>query len=354
MSQIGAPGPVPGLSSAGAVAITGGTITTATKIVDVTDNTKALQFVLSSNTTGQTRLFTMPDASGTVTVLGNAVTGTGSVVLASSPTLVTPVIGAATATTVNKLTLTQPATGATLTLADGSTLATAGAFSVTFTASAATTLTLPTVGTLVARASTDTLSNKTISGGILTGATTLPSGSISTTGQGFFGRTTAPGGNASTFVAASSGSSGVTTVDTTFNQIVAESAGSAGLAFVVPTASSGGIIVANVANARDGAWLYSNSTGWVSQFQSTQNFVIGTAGDVRALRTVTSGTQTLGNLASGAFASAKVTAPGLAPGAGIAALYWVAGTTAGTAKLIAYAGTSTTPVTLMDNVGAGF
>jgi hypothetical protein len=39
-----------------------------------------------------------------------------------TPTLVTPVLGVATATSINKVTITQPATGATLTIADGKTL----------------------------------------------------------------------------------------------------------------------------------------------------------------------------------------------------------------------------------------
>jgi hypothetical protein len=43
----------------------------------------------------------------------------------------------------------------------------------------------------------------------------------------------------------------------------------------------------------------------------------------------------------------------VAPGAGYAKLVWVPGTTAGTAKLLAYAGTSTTPTTIIDNVGSG-
>ncbi|RAK51595.1 hypothetical protein [Phenylobacterium soli] len=50
----------------------------------------------------------------------------------------------------------------------------------------------------------------------------------------------------------------------------------------------------------------------------------------------------------------KGTDPGTAPGAGFARIQWVAGTTAGTAKLVAYAGTSTTPTTIIDNVGGGF
>lgn len=75
-------------------------------------------------------------------------TGTGSIVFSTSPTLVTPVLGAASATSVNKLTITAPATSATLTLANGSTLVTSGAFSTTITATANTTVTLPTTGTL--------------------------------------------------------------------------------------------------------------------------------------------------------------------------------------------------------------
>jgi len=48
-------------------------------------------------------------------------TGTGAMVLATSPTLVTPTIGVATATSVNKVTITAPATSATLTVANGKT-----------------------------------------------------------------------------------------------------------------------------------------------------------------------------------------------------------------------------------------
>jgi len=71
-------------------------------------------------TSGSTSL-TLP-TSGTVTALGNTTTGTGDIVRATSPTLVTPTLGVASATTVNKVTLTAPATGSTLTIADGKTL----------------------------------------------------------------------------------------------------------------------------------------------------------------------------------------------------------------------------------------
>jgi hypothetical protein len=50
-------------------------------------------------------------------------TGTGTkFVVDTSPTLITPILGVATATSINKITFTQPATSATLTIADGATL----------------------------------------------------------------------------------------------------------------------------------------------------------------------------------------------------------------------------------------
>jgi len=70
-------------------------------------------------------------------------TGSGALVFATSPTLVTPTLGVASATSVNKVSVTSPATSATLTLADGSTLATSGAFSQTHTTTAATNVTYP-------------------------------------------------------------------------------------------------------------------------------------------------------------------------------------------------------------------
>lgn len=54
-----------------------------------------------SSTLTADRTFTFPDSSGTFTLLGNSSTGSGSVVLSTSPTLTTPNIGAATATSIN-------------------------------------------------------------------------------------------------------------------------------------------------------------------------------------------------------------------------------------------------------------
>jgi len=71
---------------------------------------------------------TNANLTGVITSVGNATsiasqTGTGTkFVVDTSPTLVTPNIGVATATTVNKVTITAPATSATLTIADGKTV----------------------------------------------------------------------------------------------------------------------------------------------------------------------------------------------------------------------------------------
>jgi hypothetical protein len=83
-----------------------------------------------------------------------ATTGSGNVVRATSATLVTPNIGAATATSLNKVNITAPTTSATLTIADGKTLSASN--TLTLAGTDASTLNIGTGGTLGSAAFTNT------------------------------------------------------------------------------------------------------------------------------------------------------------------------------------------------------
>jgi hypothetical protein len=123
--------------------------------------------------------------TGTLVTLGSTAIGANSTVSSvSGLTLVSPVLGSASATTINKVALTAPANGSTLTIADGKTLTvyknltldgadgstislggnliTSGAYSTTLTSSGTTSVTLPTSGTLATLNGTETLYNKTL------------------------------------------------------------------------------------------------------------------------------------------------------------------------------------------------
>jgi hypothetical protein len=94
-------------------------------------------------------------------------TGSGALVFATSPTLVTPTIGVATATSINKVAFTAPATGSTLTIADGKTLTASN--SLTFTGTDATSFAFPgTSDTVVTLTATQTLTNKTLTSPTMT------------------------------------------------------------------------------------------------------------------------------------------------------------------------------------------
>jgi hypothetical protein len=138
--------------------------------------TKKITFTnLFSNATG------IPIIAGTTGTLSVArggtgtttSTGTGNVVLATSPTLTTPVLGVATATTINKVTFTAPATGATFTLADSKTFAVNN--SLTLVGTDSTTMTFPTTNATIARtdAAQTFTGTQTFSGPIVGGAQAL-------------------------------------------------------------------------------------------------------------------------------------------------------------------------------------
>jgi hypothetical protein len=105
--------------------------------------------------TSKLSAFAATSATELATII-NGKTGSSDLVFATSPTLVTPNIGVATATSVNKISFTQPVSGATLALANGSTLATSGAYGITLTSTGTTNVTFPTTGTLATLSNTIT------------------------------------------------------------------------------------------------------------------------------------------------------------------------------------------------------
>lgn len=99
---------------------------TRTTVVDsgpAGDTTKQAVLDVDTDLTGIVAAYNVHDAA-TTSVHGftGAKTGSGAMVGANTPTLITPVLGVATATSINKVAITAPATSATLTIADGKTL----------------------------------------------------------------------------------------------------------------------------------------------------------------------------------------------------------------------------------------
>jgi hypothetical protein len=100
----------------------------------------------------------------------------------------------------------------------------------------------------------------------------------------------------------------------------------------------------------------SAGSGIDSYFNAGNKLGIGTiapAATVQINGTSLLGAATAATLATGEMGLSKISASGSAPGVGVCKEAWVAGTTAGTCKKIAYCGTSTTPTTVIDNVGGG-
>lgn len=111
----------------------------------------------SGTLTNCTGLPIIAGTTGTLSVArggtgATASTGTGDVVLATSPTLVTPTLGVATATSINKVQFTAPAASATLTIADNKTLAVSN--TLTLAGTDGTTMTFPSTNATIARTDT--------------------------------------------------------------------------------------------------------------------------------------------------------------------------------------------------------
>lgn len=124
---------------------------------------------------------TNANLTGPITSVGNATavasqTGTGTkFVMDTSPVLVTPTLGVASATTINKVTFTTPATGSTLTIADGKTFTCSN--TLTFTGTDASSVAFGAGGTVM-YTSTSVLAAQMPA---LTGDITTPAGAVATT-----------------------------------------------------------------------------------------------------------------------------------------------------------------------------
>lgn len=125
--------------------------------IGISISTPLANTVLQSNTNGTSTWAalsltthitgTLPVANGGTGVIAS--TGSVAVVLSTSPTLVTPILGVATATSINKVAITAPATSATLTIANGKTLTVSNTLTLAGTDS--TVMTFPTTTATIAR-----------------------------------------------------------------------------------------------------------------------------------------------------------------------------------------------------------
>lgn len=147
------------------------TVATGTPPFFVNSTTK-VDFLYVARSALADSVTTNANLTGPITSVGNATsvasqTGSGTTfVMDTSPTLVTPAIGAATATSINKVAITSPATSATLTIADGKTFTASN--TLTLAGTNGTTITFQGTDTYVGRTTTDTLTNKTLTSPTLT------------------------------------------------------------------------------------------------------------------------------------------------------------------------------------------
>lgn len=148
-------------STAGSATVTWGTSSgvpavTASSPLAITSGTGNITCSACGVTSSPLSQFAATTSAQLASILSDE-TGTSLVVFNTSPTLITPVLGVATATSINGLTLT--ASTGVFTLTNAKTLAVTN--SLTLSGTDSTTITFQGTDTYVGRATTDTLTNKT-------------------------------------------------------------------------------------------------------------------------------------------------------------------------------------------------
>jgi hypothetical protein len=267
--------------------------------------------------------------TGVATGLANNATGSGSPVLATSPTLVTPVLGVATATSLDGAAIgaITPSTGAFTTLSASSTVSGTG-FS-TYLASP------PAIGGTTAAAGT---------------FTAIAGSSLALSGVVTF--------SASTSITAGSSGNPTTLTIKTSNQTGANNASTMTIAGGANSQASGTNNAGGVAITGGNASGAGSTGNGGSVTITAGTSVGGTAGSIQLASLTTANTRlTVGSATAavgqnGDLGLIKETDAAAAPGAGYAVLKWVAGS-GSSCNLIAYAGTSATPVTIASTVGSG-
>ena len=234
---------------------------------------------------------------------GTTGTATTNLVYSTSPTLVTPTIGAATATSINKVAITAPASASTLTIAEGSSLITSGAYAITLTSTATTGVTLPTSGTLYGTATGSitsaqllgSLSNETGTGSAVFGVSPALSSPYITTDL-----RSSPGGDATVGTATypfasvyigNVGANNIQLTGTAASAKVVTLPGQTGTVQVSPTTTTALQVFQGTATAGLGAW----STFTVPATIAAGSVFAANAANVMSDINSTSGTKFLQN-----------------------------------------------------------
>jgi hypothetical protein len=134
------------VGSAGAVVVNGGVLGTPSSGTLTSCTGLPVSTGIDGLGSGVATFLATPSSANLATAVTDE-TGSGSLVFATSPTLVTPTLGAASATSVNKVAITAPATSATLTIADGKTLTASN--TLTFTGTDSSSVAFGAGGTVV-------------------------------------------------------------------------------------------------------------------------------------------------------------------------------------------------------------